>query len=69
MVIPDVEEAGPVPVHPGGLQPAQRGQGVVIEDEPLQVLVVGVKVGERLQGRDLILDFLNANAKYYSTMS
>ena len=56
-------------MHPGGLQPAQRGQAVVIEDEPLQVLVVGVKMGERLQGRDLILDSLNANAKYYSTMS
>ena len=52
-------------MHPGGLQPSQRGEGVVVEDEPLQMLVVGVKMRQRLQGRDLILDCLNA--KYYST--
>ena len=35
LIVPDVQEAGPVPVHPGGLQSTQRGQGVVIEDKPL----------------------------------
>ena len=58
VVVPDVEEtgAGPVkpvlyictavyftvPVNPRSLEPTQRGQGVIIEDESLQVLVVGV---------------------------
>ena len=49
VIVPDVQEAGPVPVHPGGLQPTQRGQGVVVEDKTLQMLVVGVQMRQRLQ--------------------
>ena len=53
VVVPEVEEAGPGPVHPAGLQPRQRHQGVVVQDELLQPLVVGVEVRHRLQARDL----------------
>ena len=35
VIVPDVQEAGPIPVHPGGFQATQRGQGVVVEDKPL----------------------------------
>ena len=53
VVVPEVEEAGPGPVHPAGLQPRQRHQRVVVQDELLQPLVVGVEMGHRLQARDL----------------
>ena len=40
-------------MHPAGLQPRQRHQRVVVQDELLQPLVVGVEVGHRLQAGDL----------------